>query len=131
MKFIPSYTKNSKHVIHRLKCLNTLPPGAQITTWDAVSMYTNIDPKEGIETVEKYLDLYANEYKGHFPKKIIIKLLHLIMTKNVFKFGDTWWQQTVGTAMGTPCACTYATIFFAYFERTHLLPRYTFRVGQG
>ena len=68
-KFIPSYTKNSKHVIHRLKCLNTLPPGVQITTWDAVSMYTNIDPKEGIETVEKYFDLYANEYKGHFPKK--------------------------------------------------------------
>ena len=46
------------------------------------------------------------------------------MTKNVFKFGDTWWQQSVGTAMGTPCACAYATIFFAHFERTHLLPRY-------
>ena len=26
--------------------------------------------------------------------------------------------------MGTPCACAYATIFFAYYERTSILPKY-------
>ena len=26
--------------------------------------------------------------------------------------------------MGTPCACAYAVLFFAYFERTHLRIRY-------
>ena len=82
-KFISSYTKNSKHVIHKLKYLNTLPPGTQITTSDALSMYTNIDPKEGIDTVEKYTNLYNKEYKGHLPKELIIKIICLIMTKNV------------------------------------------------
>ena len=46
------------------------------------------------------------------------------MKFNVFKFGSTWWKQLVGTAMGTSCACIYATIFFAYFERKILLPKY-------
>ena len=26
--------------------------------------------------------------------------------------------------MGTPCACIYATLFFAYFEQTNILPHY-------
>ena len=46
------------------------------------------------------------------------------MRKNVFKFGETWWLQNTGTAMGTPCVCAYATIFFAYYERTSILPKY-------
>ena len=51
-------------------------------------------------------------------------LLTLVMTKNGFKFGDTWWRQLAGTAMGTPCACIYATLFFSYFERTIILKKY-------
>ena len=46
------------------------------------------------------------------------------MKNNVFQFGSTWWKQIVGTAMGTPCACIYATIFFAYFERKFIIPKY-------
>jgi hypothetical protein len=30
----------------------------------------------------------------------------------------------IGTAMGTPCACIYATIFFAWFERQYILKKY-------
>ena len=46
------------------------------------------------------------------------------MRLNIFQFGDTWWIQRIGTAMGTPVAVAYAMIFFAYFERTFLLPKY-------
>ena len=46
------------------------------------------------------------------------------MTTNVFQFGTSWWIQLIGTAMGTPCACIYATIFFAYFERTRIMQKY-------
>ena len=43
---------------------------------------------------------------------------------NVFEFGNTYWLQKDGTAMGTPCACNYATIVFAYYKRTCILPRF-------
>ena len=46
------------------------------------------------------------------------------MHNNIFQFGTTWWKQNIGTAMGTPCACIHATLFFAYFEQTYLLIKY-------
>jgi hypothetical protein len=46
------------------------------------------------------------------------------MYNNIFQFGDSWWIQKIGTAMGTPCTCIYATIFFAWFERKHILTKY-------
>jgi hypothetical protein len=38
------------------------------------------------------------------------------MTNNLFQFGDTYWLQTDGTAMGVSPSCVYATIYFAQFE---------------
>ena len=52
---VPSYLKNSQHVIDLLKQLGKVPSNAKIFTCDAVSMYTNIDPTEGINTIKKFL----------------------------------------------------------------------------
>ena len=93
-------------------------------------MYTNILTEEGLATIEKYLYTFKEEcYKltplgDSFNIPLILALLKLVMTTNVFMFGDTWWLQQMGTAMGTPVACIYATLFFAYFERTTIIPKY-------
>ena len=55
---------------------------------------------------------------------IIVKLLKLIMTINVFEFGNMYWVQKDDTAMGTPYACNYSTIVFTYCERTNILPSF-------
>ena len=46
------------------------------------------------------------------------------MKNNVFQFGDTYWLQLVGTAMGTPPAPTYANLVFALHENT-VVPKYS------
>ena len=46
--------------------------------------------------------------------------LRLIMTNNVFQFGDRYWLQKVGTEMGVPPAPPWATIFFGIHEETVL-----------
>ena len=42
--------------------------------------------------------------------------LRLLMTNNLFQFGDTYWLQKLGTAMGAPTAPPWATIFFGIHE---------------
>ena len=46
--------------------------------------------------------------------------LRLLMTNNVFQFGDTYWLQKVGTEMGAPPVSPWATIFFGIHEETVL-----------
>ena len=46
--------------------------------------------------------------------------LRLLMTNNVFQFGDTSWLQKVGTAMGAPPEPPWTTIFFGIHEETVL-----------
>ena len=121
---IPSYIKNSSKLLDKLDRITFLPKNARLFTSDATSMYTNIDPDEGIDVLKKYLTLYKTEIKESVNIEFICALTHLVMTTNVFQFGDTWWHQKIGTAMGTPCACIYATIFFAWFERQNILTKY-------
>ena len=46
--------------------------------------------------------------------------LCLMMTNNVFQFGDTYWLQKVSTAMGAPPVPPWATIFFGIHEEAVL-----------
>ena len=126
-KTIPSYLKNSTSLLDLIDKLDELPPSAQIFTSDATSMYSNIDPKEALPILKAYLKEFGNELGDGINDKqieLILELTKLVMENNVFQFGTTWWREIVGTAMGTPCACIYATVFFAYFERKVLLPKY-------
>ena len=122
--FIPGNVKNSLEVIERLKEIDFNQPHIWLAMSDAVAMYPNIKNEEGIAACEKYFELYSKECECFFPSELLVKLLTLIITKNVFKFGDTSWIQKDGTAIGTPCACNYATIVFAYYERTSILPKF-------
>jgi hypothetical protein len=45
------------------------------------------------------------------------------MESNVIQFGDKYWLQIIGTAMGTPCAVIFALICFLTTER-HILAKY-------
>jgi hypothetical protein len=121
---VPSYIKNSTSLLNQIDKLPTLPKQARIFTSDATSMYTNIDPDEGIEVLKCYLNEYNKEIKETVNVQFICKLLEIVMRNNIFQFGSTWWLQEVGTAMGTPCACIYATLFFAWFERQKILTKY-------
>lgn len=48
-----------------------------------------------------------------------------IMKNNIFQFGDTFWRQKSGTAMGTSTAVNYAVLYVSLLEITKLLPKFS------
>lgn len=95
--------------------LITHPHKTTLFTADAVSMYTNIDTAKALSSIAKYLRQQEQPFNS-VPNDAIIEVLRLIMTNNIFRFGDTFWHQLTGTAMGTPPAPPYACIYFAIHE---------------
>jgi hypothetical protein len=98
-----------------------LLPGAAYYTADSVSMNTNIDNRHGIATIGWWLELHCSHLPSDFPSKQNLEGLDIIMCNNVFAFGSHYFKQCNGTAMGTPCVCTCATIYYSYHEETSLL----------
>jgi hypothetical protein len=84
-------------------------------------MYTNIDTSTGIAAVSDFLHSNRANISTDFPIDLFLQILRVVMQNNIFTFANSYWLQTTGTAMGTPVACTYATITFGHFENTVLL----------
>ena len=99
-----------------------LPLGAKLFSVDAVGMYGNIDTTHGISVTKRFMKLYGDRIKGfNIPYEFVVKCLTLIMKKNIFRFGDTFWKQVNGTAMGTSCAINYAFLYMGLLEMLELL----------
>ena len=122
---VPTYIQDSAHLIRLLQELGQLPPGAKIFIADAVGMYTHIDTRHGLEKVSDWIDDFPDELPSDFPVKAVKAALALVMKNNIFECGDSFFEQLLGCAMGTPVACIYATLYYAYHERTVLLPKYS------
>jgi len=43
------------------------------------------------------------------------------MNTNIFTFGDTFWHQLNGNAMGTPAAPLYSILTFRHYENSTIL----------
>ena len=123
MKYVAT---SSAQVVKELRNLN-FSEHTMLFTMDAVSMYTNIHVGHALPVILEFL-------REHPIGKAIVRgtdinlgqlefVIDLVMNNNVFQFGDTFWLQLAGTAMGTPPAPDYATLYFAIFELS-LIERY-------
>ena len=102
-------------LVHDSCSLNNVSLIVTLFTMDAISMYTNIYTTHALSVINKFLridrpDICLNE---NINIDALISALEIIMWHNIFKFRNTYWIQTSGTAMGTPPAQTYATLYFA------------------
>ena len=105
-----------------------LPKGARLFSIDAIGMYNNIDTTHGLEVVKTFIEKYGDELtkKFNIPIDFILGCLTLIMKKNIFQFGDTFWKQKNGTAMGTSCAVNWAFLYMGLLEMMELLKDFEF-----
>ena len=118
--------KNSLELKEQLTQLN-LPPNTRLFSADAVSMYTNIPTHTALNLIGKHITQYQQSTNGAYPVDAIRDALRLVMTMNIFTFGDLTLKQLNGTAMGTPPAPSYATIYYGIHEEK-FLKKYSHRV---
>ncbi len=114
-QIIPSYFSNSFELKQELLSLN-LPPNARLFTADAISMYTNIPTSQALTDINEMLAYYRDTVDSSFPYSATREGLRLVMTNNYFQFGGLTFKQKNGTAMGTPPAPPYATIYYGKYE---------------
>ena len=80
---------------------------------DVNGLYTNIDHDEGSEACYRKLETRKNK---SIPSKVIKNLTLLVLRKSIFSFGNKYFHQISGTAMGTPMAPNYSNLFMDKFE---------------
>ena len=67
-------------------------------------MYTNIDTSHALEVIEKWLRNNVHQLPANFSLKVVMEAMRLVMTNNVLEFGDLFFLQLLGAAMGTSSA---------------------------
>jgi hypothetical protein len=125
IKLVPTYLQDSYQVLQESKDLGELPSNAKLFTAHAVSMYTNINTKHGIEIFHKWLMEYNNELPFNFPTPLFLKILEIIMTAKIFQFDDLYFHQEDSTAIGTSCVVLYASLYYGYHEKVTLIPQFS------
>ena len=92
---------------------------------DVSSLYPNINHQEGINACETALNTHIFQ---SVPTSILCDLIMTILKCNTLKFGERFFHQIKGTAMGTPMAVNLAN-FRGKFE-TDLLNDYQNKYNQ-
>jgi hypothetical protein len=106
-----SYFQNSFALKEMLDNME-VPPNTKIFSCDATSMYTNIPTGPALQVVGQYLRANCDAALA----EALIDALTIVMQNNIVQFGDTFWKQISGTAMGISPAPPWAILFFAIHE---------------
>jgi hypothetical protein len=109
---IPTYLRDSRDLLILLE-KTKFPQGITLFTADVNSLYTNIPHTEGIQAVRDFLPKTTRSER-------VAQLLEFVLKNNWMKFGEEYYHQIQGTAMGTNLAPPYANIFMHSVESQFL-----------
>jgi hypothetical protein len=109
-----AYFKSSQD-LHKMLSAMVIPPHTFFFTSDSESMYTNIDTNRALAYISSYIRDHAAEFE-FYSVEALVEALKIVMKNSIFTFGDTYWRQDSGTAMGTPPEPQWANIFYALCE---------------
>uniref|UniRef100_A0A8C5P9J1 Reverse transcriptase domain-containing protein n=1 Tax=Leptobrachium leishanense TaxID=445787 RepID=A0A8C5P9J1_9ANUR len=80
-----------------------------MVTCDVNALYSNIPHTMGLQTVRE--EIYNSKNFLDTQIDFIMGSIHFILNNNYFKFGDDFFLQKNGTAMGTKFAPSYANLY--------------------
>lgn len=120
---IPVRLQNTDSLIRDLEHFNRSEvfrefPGILVGTADVTAMYPSIPVTEGLDALRWFCtDRFAPD-----EVDFIVDVAEWILRNNLIRFGDTIYNQEIGTAMGTNFAPLYADVVMWFQEEHSLIP---------
>ncbi|KAM4034776.1 uncharacterized protein ACNLHF_021466 [Anomaloglossus baeobatrachus] len=112
-----SFLLDTSDFLGKVNQLDKIAPDSSLVTMDVNSLYTSITHERGIEAVKKSLN---NSDLGSNSISLCLALLDIVLSANYFLFGDDFYKQICGTAMGFNVAPAYANLYMNEFEEMHI-----------
>ena len=117
-----TYFKNSFELKQLFDTMEPLPANACLFTYDAISMYTNIDTQQCIDRLTFFLSDTATIQKfPHLKPTALIEAIKIVMNNNRMRFSDSIVHQHKGIAMGMAPAPSIANLFVAIYEASNIV----------
>ena len=111
------HVHNSQQLAEEMKEMK-LEKGECITSYDVIALFTSIPIPSALEVMKKKLQQDTELQKRTImPVDTILELLAFCLNNTYFLFQDTFYEQTKGTAMGSPISPIIANIFMEAFEQ--------------
>ena len=119
---VPQLVRNSIQVVQILEELDLAgDPDCMLVTLDVEALYPSIPQGAGIEMVlQRVSPTNPPTSKQNCLKNMMRDLLKIVLGDNHFQFGQEFYNQTKGVAMGTRCAPHFANLFMAALEERAL-----------
>ena len=118
---LPSFVKDNSDFITQIKGRRFKSKNTFLVTLDVSSLYTNIPHEDGINACKYFLE--KDMHTSNLSIDEIASLIKLVLENNHFKFGDIFYLQKMGTAMGSSMAPSYASLFMGKLENDFLNAR--------
>ena len=113
---LPSYIKDSTHLLTILKDVPATESARFLFTMDVKSFYTIIPNSEGLNALKHFL----NQRAILNPPTNTIVLAELVLTLNHFEFDSEFYTQIRGVSMGTRMGPSYACLFMGFIEQNFM-----------
>jgi len=113
IKHLDYTTTSSLDLIHELKNITISNKTVKVFTMDASAFYTNIEKNHAYKVIKDFFEERTDIMEAEkINTSLLLNTLAFVMRYNIFKFGNAYFKQITGCAMGTPCAPPYATLYF-------------------
>ena len=89
---------------------------------DTDSLYTDINTEHALEVIGIWLD--SLNLPDNFHLEAVREAMSLVMTNDIFEWGDLYFLQLSGTTTGTSVACMWETLYFAVHEMGNSMHRH-------
>jgi hypothetical protein len=88
----------------------------QLHTFDITDLYTMLPQEESLYVLTEFLIQHGYHKVKGVPLDAIRKLARIVITENVFIYGNKFYRQIIGGAMGSAFTLTLANIYMWKWE---------------